>query len=59
MQSTQPKADRTTDDQEAARLKADIELNRLKSCPHAQQRAIDKLTAEEAQLRMLTREAVL
>ena len=59
MQSTQTSADSATDDQEAARLKADIELNRQKSCLVAQQRAIDKLTAEEAQLRMLTREAVL
>ena len=59
MTSTQPSADSATDDQEAAKLKADIELNRQKSCPRAQQRAIDKLTAEEAQLRMLTREAAL
>ena len=59
MKSTQPSADRTADDQEVARLKADLELSRLKSCPRAQQRAIDKLTAEEAQLRMLTREAAL
>lgn len=39
-------------------LRADLEIMRSKTCPVVRQRAIDNLTWHEAQMRLLTKEAL-
>lgn len=43
---------------EADWLQADLEHNRQKTCPVARQVVIDNLTWHEAQMRLLTKEAL-